>query len=108
MAKPIDKHEIIADSWIEWGTVPQMTQLIEEMCELSVEINKKYIRHKSNDEALIEEFGDVLAMMDQVRYILSKTIKNFDERLNKSMDEKWRRTRRRVEASRKKRNEKLL
>jgi NTP pyrophosphatase (non-canonical NTP hydrolase) len=104
--KIIDIQGVIEDSWLEWGTMPQMTQLTEEMMELGVEINKKYIRNKKNDDKLIEEFGDVLSMMQQARFILSKTVKDFDARLEKSMDFKWKRTRRRIDAARKVRGDK--
>lgn len=102
----IDKQQIVEDAWLEWGTVPQMEQLVEEMAELIVEINKKYIREKKNDDKLIEEFGDVLSMCEQANFIMSRTIKDFDSRLQKTMDMKWKRTRRRIDAARKKRNEK--
>lgn len=102
----VGKQDLIENAWLEWGTVPQMNQLTEEMLELGVEINKKYNRGKSNDDALIEEFGDVITMIEQAHYILSRTIKGFDERLEKSMNQKWNRTARRIAASRKKRKEK--
>lgn len=102
----INKQKIIEDAWTEWGTAPQMNQLTEEMLELGVEINKKYNRGKKNDDALIEEFGDVISMIEQAHFIMSRTIKDFDTRLEKTMAHKWQRTARRIADARKKRKEK--
>lgn len=93
---PEEIQKIIEDAWRAWGTQQQMTQLSEEMMELGVEINKKYNRGQSNDMALIEEYGDVLAMIQQTRHILQKTIPDFEDRLERSMEDKWLRTRKRL------------
>lgn len=91
------KQAIIEDAYEAWGEVQQMTQLSEEMMELGVEINKRYIRNKNNLEELIEEYGDVVSMMEQTRWILQLTVPDFEKHLEKSMNYKWKRTRERLE-----------
>lgn len=92
----LNKEQIIKDAWEVWGVVPQMTQLSEEMAELIVEINKTFMRGKKDDSDLIEEFGDVIMMIEQASYILKETIPNFEQRLEEAMDFKWKRTAERI------------
>ena len=71
------KIQYIAD---HYGYEPQSRQLIEEMAELTVEINKAWRSHPNDVEVpnmgyknyknILEEMADTLIMVWQIKYLL--------------------------------------
>lgn len=84
---------VIAD---KYGFEAQSRQLIEEMSELTVAINKGWRLNKGyiriDEEAqfgnLIEEIGDVELCLEQIKYLINKQYIDFGEKLRKIKEKK--------------------
>lgn len=73
---PEQKIQYIAD---HYGYEPQSRQLIEEMSELTVALNKAWrktfdtvdkIPNMEDEECIVEEIADVEIMLSQIKYLL--------------------------------------
>ena len=93
------KIQYIAD---HYGYEPQSRQLIEEMAELTVAINKLWRKHEykatSSDVAeahfdVLEEIADVEIMITQIEYLLGISAME----LNNTIDQKLNRQIERIE-----------
>lgn len=89
MATMREKLRLIADSY---GYEAQARQLIEEMAELTVALNKQWRgsqKYMPCDEAIarqnvIEEIADVEVMLEQIKYLLGCDYEVFKEKMNKT------------------------
>lgn len=81
-----DKMKVIADTY---GYDAQARQLIEEMAELTVALNKEWrVRQRyavTNDyrKSIVEEIADVEIMLEQIKYILDCDGEVFIEKIKK-------------------------
>jgi hypothetical protein len=56
----------------KFGVASQALQLIEEMAELTIAMNKFFFRSKGDKQHVIEELVDVEIMIEQMKYILKE------------------------------------
>lgn len=80
MANMREKMMQIAD---HYGYGGQSRQLIEEMAELTVAINKKWRDDTVGTESIIEEIADVEIMLEQIKYLLGCDWEVFKTKLTK-------------------------
>ena len=80
MANMREKMRHIADYY---GYGEQSRQLIEEMAELTVAINKKWRGEADGIDNIVEEIADVEIMLEQMKYMLNCDWKVFKTKLVK-------------------------
>lgn len=85
----IMKCKVYRASVKHWGHMSQTDKLVEEMSELTKEILKARRKGSMLTDELIEEFGDVSVMMEQLRvYYNDMTKGEFDSKLTLNMNNK--------------------
>ena len=86
------KIKYIADYY---GYEPQSRQLIEEMAELTVALNKAWrktfdtvdkIPNMDDEECIVEEIADVKIMITQIEYLLGVSAMELDNMVNQKLD----------------------
>ena len=86
------KIQYIAD---HYGYEPQSRELIEEMAELTVAINKAWrktldtvdkIPNMDDEECIVEEIADVKIMITQIEYLLGVSAMELDNMVNQKLD----------------------
>lgn len=61
--------EVITEIITHYGKEKQVGQAIEEMAELTIELNKNINRNKDNEEEITLEIADVIIMLMQLMFI---------------------------------------
>ena len=86
------KIQYIAD---HYGYEPQSRQLIEEMAELTVALNKAWrktfdtvdkIPNMDDEERIVEEIADVEIMITQIEYLLGVSDMKLDNMIKQKLD----------------------
>ena len=86
------KIQYIAD---HYGYEPQSRQLIEEMAELTVAINKAWrktfdtvdkIPNMDDEERIVEEIADVEIMITQIEYLLGISAMEANNMIERKLD----------------------
>ena len=99
------KIQYIAD---HYGYEPQSRQLIEEMAELTVALNKAWrktfdtvdkIPNMDDEERIEEEIADVEIMLSQIKYLLGVEEDELSRIVESKLDRQIERIKKRVERS---------
>ena len=75
-----EKMRYIAD---HYGYAEQSRQLVEEMAELTVAINKKWRGKDEGIDNIVEEIADVEIMLEQIKYLLECDWEVFKAKMTK-------------------------
>ena len=86
------RKKVYEEARIRWGGHNQLVVAIEELSELQKEICK-YFRHEGSTQNLIEEVADVTIMVEQIIQMF-----DIEDEVQKVMQEKLQRLKRRLEA----------
>ena len=70
----------------KWGKNKQVLCTIEEMNELSKELLKDVNRKESNREKIVEEIGDLLIMLNQLKIIYNIKDHELTDTINRKME----------------------
>ncbi len=93
-------HELNIDIANALGPESQLRQLMEECCELSVSANKMIRLQKKASTIcdrmkarnhLVEEMGDVLVVIDQIKSLLKITESELSDTMEGKVDRTWKR-----------------
>ena len=77
------RETLAEEAVIKFAHGPQLDQLQEECCELSVEVSHTR-RGRGDIRKLVEELADVVIMVEQAKRIVPRAL--FEEELSRKLD----------------------